>query len=201
MNAELLSRREAIARLAMTMGWAVIGADTLLSGASVAGRPTAPGFSREEQVLMDEIGETIVPTTDTPGARAANVGAFMIMMVTDCYDDAHHAVFKAGLGQIEAASRQRFGSSFGASTPAQRLALLNELDAEQRAHQLQRAKGEPAHYFRLLKELTLIGYFTSEIGCTKALRHVEVPGAYRGNEPYKQGDRAWFVPASRGLAG
>lgn len=201
MNAELLNRREAIARLAMIMGWAVVGSESLLRGASVAGKKTAPGFSDEERALMDEIGETIIPATDTPGAKAANIGAFMTLMVTDCYDDAHHAVFKAGLENIAASAAQRFGKSFVAGTPVQRTALLNELDAEQRAHQLHRAKGEPAHYFRLLKELTVVGYFTSEIGCTKALRHMEAPGAYRGNEPYKKGDRAWFVAPFRGLMG
>lgn len=199
MNPELLNRREAIARLAMLIGFAVIGAESLLSGASVAGKKTAPGFSDAERTLLDEIGDTIIPATDTPGAKAAHIGAFMIMMVTDCYDDAHHAVFKAGLGKINEASRQRHGKSFLASTPAERTALLNELDAEQRAHQAQKAKDEPPHYFRLLKQLTLLGYFTSEIGCTKALRYLEVPGAYRGSEPYKKGDRAWFTAPSRGF--
>ena len=199
MNPELLNRREPIVRLAMLMGFAVIGAESLLSGASVAGKKTAPSFSDEERTLLDEIGETIIPATDTPGAKAANIGAFMIMMVTDCYDDAHHAAFKTGLGKIDEASRQRHRRSFLASTPAERTAMLNELDAEQSAHQAQKKKDEPTHYFRILKQLTLLGYFTSEIGCTKALRYLEVPGAYRGSEPYKKGDRAWFTAPSRGF--
>ena len=49
----------------------------------------------------------------------------------------------------------------------------------------------PNHYFRMIKELTLLGYFTSEIGATKALRYVAVPGRYDGSVPYKKGDRAW----------
>jgi hypothetical protein len=48
-----------------------------------------------------------------------------------------------------------------------------------------------------MKELTLVGYFTSEIGCTKALRYVESPGSYDGNLPYKKGDRAFYNPSRR----
>ena len=50
---------------------------------------------------------------------------------------------------------------------------------------------EPPHYFRMMKELTLLGFFTSEIGSTKALRYVETPGSFDGDVPYKKGDRAW----------
>ena len=49
----------------------------------------------------------------------------------------------------------------------------------------------PNHYFKLMKELTLLGYFSSEIGATKALRYIAVPGHYDGNLPYKKGDKAW----------
>jgi hypothetical protein len=53
-------------------------------------------------------------------------------------------------------------------------------------------KSDPEHYFSLMKELTIIGYFSFEIGCTKALRYVEAPGAYQGEVPYKKGDKVWF---------
>jgi hypothetical protein len=47
------------------------------------------------------------------------------------------------------------------------------------------------HYFRMMKELTLLGYFTSEIGSTQARRYVPVPGRYEGCIPYKKGDKAF----------
>jgi hypothetical protein len=50
---------------------------------------------------------------------------------------------------------------------------------------------EPAHYFRMMKELALLGYFTSEIGCTKALRYLEAPGRFDPCAPHKPGDRSW----------
>ena len=53
------------------------------------------------------------------------------------------------------------------------------------------ASDEPAHYFRMMKELTLLGYFTSEIGCTQAMRYVESPGRFDPNAPHAPGDRSW----------
>lgn len=192
-----MNRRDAIARLAMLMGGAVVGAEFFLNGTRVAGRESGPGFSAAELALMDEIGDTIIPKTDTPGAKAAHIGAFMAMMVNDCYDDAHHAIFRTGLLQVDEASLKQSGKSFMLSSPGERTALLNSLDADERRHRAENPPGAPAHYFRLMKQLTLLGYFTSEIGCTQALRYVEVPGSFNGNVPYKKGDRAWFNSPAR----
>src|SRR3954454_19958703 len=104
----LINRREAIKRLALLMGGAVIGAETFLSGGVLAGKQIAATFSPQELALMDEIGETIIPTTTTPGAKAVHIGAFMKMMVNDCYDEENQAVFQAGLGQIEASAQKTF---------------------------------------------------------------------------------------------
>lgn len=192
-----MNRRDAIKQLTLLMGGAIIGAETFLRGETLAGKSAPLQLSGEELALLDEIGETIIPTTNTPGAKAVGIGAFMKMMVNDCYDEAHQDVFKAGLAQLDAACRQSCGKGFLQASAAGRTALLNQLDAEARKHQAQKAAGAPAHFFRMLKQLTLLGYFTSEIGCTQALRYAEVPGSYNGNVPYQKGDRAWFVPAGR----
>ncbi|MDB4889395.1 MAG: gluconate 2-dehydrogenase subunit 3 family protein [Gemmatimonadetes bacterium] len=193
-----MNRREAVARMIAITGTMAIGGELFLSGcrAPDAEKRTV-AFSSADIALMGEIAETIIPTTDTPGAKAAGVGPFMAMMSHDCYDDASFGSLRGGLTKIDAASRKHHGKSFMDSSPAERTALLNELDAEQRTHTQNRAAGEPYHYFRLMKELTLIGYFSSEIGCTKALRYVETPGSYDGNAPYKKGDKAWYNPSRR----
>jgi Gluconate 2-dehydrogenase subunit 3 len=77
------------------------------------------------------------------------------------------------------------------ATPEERLALLIELDKEQKEFQKTKKKEDPTHYFRMMKELTLTGFFTSEAGATKALRYDAVPGKYDGCLPYKKGDRAF----------
>jgi hypothetical protein len=77
------------------------------------------------------------------------------------------------------------------ASPEERHQLLVELDAEQKAFQEKKKAEELPHYFRLMKELTLWGFFTSEVGATKALRYVAVPGKYEGCVDYKKGDKAW----------
>lgn len=194
-----MNRREALARLAALMGGAVIGAGPFLRGAPVEGKTPGAGFSSADVALLDEIGDTIIPATATPGAKAVGIGAFMAMMVNDCYDDQHHAIFKAGLARLDADCRGRFGQSFVDCTAAERTAFLNELDHEQRSHHGKKSPDDLPHYFSMMKQLTLLGYFSSEIGCTQALRYVETPGGFNGDVPYKKGDRAWFVPPSHSV--
>ena len=116
----------------------------------------------------------------------------MIGMVNDCYNDKQHAVFAEGLVKLQGASAAKYGGAFAAITPLQRTDLLNELDKEQREHGAKKKNEVPAHYFRMLKELSLLGYFSSEIGATQAVHYIEVPGRYDGDVPYKKGDGAWY---------
>jgi len=187
-----MNRREAVRLVALLMGGAMAGYGVLLGGQEAPGRGSAEGFTGADRALLDEIGDTIVPATDIPGAKSVGIGAFMAMMVTDCYDEKEHAVFRRGLVQINEACRAMHGTSFMDSTAAQRAALADALDAEQRADGEKKGEGAPSHYFRMMKELTLLGYFSSEVGCTRAVRYIEVPGAYHGDVPYKRGDRAWY---------
>jgi Gluconate 2-dehydrogenase subunit 3 len=198
---QTMGRREAVRRLAILMGGAMIGSEVLLRGESVADKGPQAGFTDADRALLDEIGETIIPATNIPGAKATNIGAFMTMMVTDCYSAKQHAAFSDGLVAINDASKARFGTSFVESTPAQRTELCNALDAQQRQEakeaKKETAAGNPskapsAHYFRMMKDLTILGYFSSEIGCTQAVTYLEVPGAYHGDVPFKKGDREWY---------
>jgi len=154
--------------------------------------------------LLDEIAETILPETSTPGAKAAKVGAFMALMVSEAYDERERQVFQQGLRQLDEACRQAHAVPFMQASAAQRLSLVETLDREQHAVMEDRApkrrvrapasappSEEPAHYFRMMKELTLLGYFTSEIGCTKAMRYVESPGRFDPDAPCAPGDKSW----------
>jgi len=194
-----LTRREALARVAWLMGGTLIASDVFLRGAETKDTSTTLTFTPADIALMDEIGETIIPTTDTPGAKAAGVSAIMITLVTDCLDEVHQRIFREGLGKIDTLSRERFQNGFRDATPAQRTELLNNLDREQLEWKKHRLPGEPSHFFRLIKELVLLGYFTSEIGASVTLRYVEVPTKYDGNVPYKKGDRASFVATGKDL--
>ncbi|HXQ80438.1 MAG TPA: gluconate 2-dehydrogenase subunit 3 family protein [Opitutaceae bacterium] len=186
-----MNRREAVRRIALLLGGAMVGSEVILGGQPMPDKKAA-GFTDADRALLDEVGETILPATDIPGAKAVHIGAFMAMMVTDCYTDREHAVFREGLRLIDEACRAKAGKSFMESTPAERTDVANLLEKEQRAQYAGKAAGEPPHYFRMMKELTVLGYFSSEIGCTRAVRYIEVPGAYHADIPYAKGERAWF---------
>lgn len=201
-----MNRRNALARVAVLMGGTVIGADYFLTscsspsgkdgattdtpaGATAGGTKVA--FTPAQIGLLNEVGETILPATKTPGAKAANVGGFMEVMVRDCYKPADQQIFLTGLTKLDQDCQKSQGKAFMACDPAQRTAFLTALDKEQKEFTQNQRKDDPSHYFRMMKELTLLGFFTSEVGATKVLRYLPVPGKYDGNVPYKKGDRAW----------
>jgi Gluconate 2-dehydrogenase subunit 3 len=204
-----MNRRDAIGKVALLMGGAVIGAEFFISGCKSTTAQVSDLFDTNHVALLNEVADTILPTTSSPGAKAANVGQFMAVMVRDCYTPADQKIFLEGLTKLDDAAKKQYSNKFLDLTPAQRTDLLTALDKEQKAFTADRNKkldadkiahkGNdsykpielPNHYFRMYKELTLLGYFTSEIGATKALRYIAVPGHYDGNLPYKKGDKAW----------
>ena len=195
----MIDRREAIRRVtALLGGMALVGGSSLVSaceqaqrGAAVA-RAGAGTFTARDIAFLDEVAETILPETKTPGAKAAQVGPFMALMVTDTYDEGDQAIFRDGMRQLDAACQAMHRTSFMEATPPQRLALLEQLDREQKAYMDARHGDDtPAHYFRMMKELALLGYFTSEIGYTKAMRYAETPGRFDPCVPYTPGETAW----------
>ena len=200
-----LTRREAAQRVAALLGGAALaGGDRLFAFSFEQRNIAASAFTAADVALLDEIAETILPETSTPGAKAARVGAFMALTVTGVYDERTRQVFQQGLRQLDEACRQAHGAAFMQASAAQRLSLVEALDREQHAVMEDRApkrrvrapagpleSDEPAHYFRLIKELTLLGYFTSEIGYTRAMRYVESPGRFDPSVPHARGDKSW----------
>jgi len=187
----MMNRREAIKQVTAMLGGVVfVGSGDLLTAVEhaharvTASRKQIGAFTAQDIALLDEVADTILPETKTPGAKAAKVGSFMAVMVTDTYDDQQQAIFRDGMGKLNDAG-------FMTKSPAERLAFLEQLDSEQKAYMDTRAQGAPAHYFRLMKELTLYGYFTSEIGCSQAMRYRETPGRFDPCVPYTPGETTW----------
>jgi hypothetical protein len=206
-----MTRREVLQMVTALLGGAALaGGDRVLAlsfdsdtMAAAAGQGTSL-FTAADVALLDEIAETILPETSTPGAKAAKTGAFMALMVTEAYTDRQQQLFRAGLGQVDEACRKAHGVPFMQATPAQRLLVIEALDREQksvmdaripartnRAPAAAAAPDEPAHFFRMMKELALLGYFTSEIGYTKAMRYRESPGRFDPCAPHVPGDKSW----------
>ena len=223
---DVIHRREAIRRVGLILGGVSFVGGTSLLTACERGRPAASNqaigqFTVDDIAFLDEVAETMLPETKTPGAKAARTGAFMALMVTDTYEPKDQQVFREGMRKLDEASQQANGVGFMAATPAQRLAVLEQLDQEQKTYTERRdaarrdqkpaaeehlpdqrqeaAPGKPleitadapAHYFRMMKELALLGYFTSEIGYTQAQRYIESPGRFDPCVPYQPGEKAW----------
>lgn len=173
-----LTRRDA----ALSFG-ALWTALVLPAGALAQTTPTLTwtprALSADQARTLDIVVERIIPTTRTPGAQSAGVPQFIDRQVADYYEPDDAARIKAGLDQIDKDARAAHGTAFIALTAAQQTAMLIRYDTE--------AVG----FFRMLKELTTIGYFTSEPGATVALRYDPVPGEYRGCVPLSEIGRAW----------
>ena len=187
-----MNRRDAISRVAWLLGGTIIGAELFVDMACTP-RPDKVNdlFNTDQLALLDEIAETILPRTSTPGAKDAKVGAFITMMVEDCYGPEDQRVFMKGLSELDDACKKKYSKPFMECDAIQRTEFLTHLDNEQKQYQKDKKEDAPNHYFTMMKQLTLLGYFTSEAGATKALRYVAIPGKYNGCVPYKKGDRAW----------
>ena len=187
-----MTRRDLLQNVAILLGGSIVGGSVFsISGCKSADKPVNALFSVSHIAFMNEIADTILPTTSSPGAKAANVGNFMSVMVLDCYEEKNQKIFQEGLKKIDELSEKQFSTSFVKADPKQRTELLTTLDKEQKEYQAKKAKEEPSHYFRMMKELTILGYFSSKEGATQALRYLPVPGKYDGSYPYKKGDKAW----------
>lgn len=221
-----MDRRDAVKSVAFLLGGA-LSATTI--GVFLEGCNTTPGakgsnlFSAEQDQLITELADTIIPTTKTPGAKAAGVGPFISMMVKDCYPKEAQDAFVKGLDDLEARSKKEYGSSFLKISVKEREQLVGKLRDETVA--AQKAEGEKAeadkkaqesevvkksakediskpmaakerkagtpYFFAIARDLTLLGYFTSEIGATKALEYVDIPGRYDGCVDLKPGQRVY----------
>lgn len=178
-----MDRRQLMQMIAAATGTAFIAGNARAYEQTRAGENL---FEAADSALMNELGETILPATDTPGAKDADVGPFITQYVSDCYDDGQQDEFRAGLADLRRRTRVVYGSDFAGLDPSQRLAFVDDLDQEARIA----AEEGDAHWFTMMKQLVLFAFFTSEVGATQVLRYVAVPGRYDGCVPY-DGGRAW----------
>ncbi|MDB6173981.1 MAG: hypothetical protein JWL59_3292 [Chthoniobacteraceae bacterium] len=169
-----MHRREAIQRVTLLLGGilsaqltAGLLGEVIHTGASVA-------VSADQEALLADLAEIIIPTTDTPGAKAAGVAQFIVRIMRDCYKIDEQEQFYAGL--------ERLGSKgFAGSDPVRQVELVRAAATEDTA------------FFKLMKQLTVAGYFTSEIGATQALAYLPIPGKFEGNVPLKPNQKAWAL--------
>ncbi len=209
-----MDRRELLKMIALATGGVLVGGEVFLTGCNNPDKVIGSGsFTEDDIAFLDEVAETILPKTTTPGAKDAKVGGFMKVMVNDCYTKDEQQVFHQGIGELNEACKKMHGHGFMKAEPAQRKELLVALDKEakenvEKKKQFDKEENDKekdafanntryekkpmaSHYFTMMKQLTILGYFTSKEGRTGALRYIPVPGKYDGNLDYKKGDKAF----------
>lgn len=189
-----MNRRDAVKSVAVLMGGA-LSASTLsvmLDGCQTEARKGhGVKFTDDEQKMVHAMADVIIPRTDTPGAVDAGVPVFIVMMMQECYPDADQAQFHDGLAAFDKRCRKRYGDPFLKLSPEKQETAVADLDKVVLGKEKDKDAREDLAFYRKLKELTLLGFFTSEPGATKTLRYVQIPGRYDGCVPYKQGEKAW----------
>ena len=187
-DAGVLSRRDAIKRTAVLLGLALSPA--MLDGVLHAQASTPFSVSQPNALLpaqfatLAAIAERILPRTDTPGATDVHVAEFIDRMLAAYVTPGEKATIVAGLEDIDATSRRQHRTSFAQLSSAQQDELLRDV--------ARAAQAREKTFFHLVKDLTLIGYFTSETVGRNVLHYDPIPGRYQGCIPLADvGNRAW----------
>jgi hypothetical protein len=181
-----MNRREAVKTTTALLGGVLITTNGfLIACARDPNKSAGKVLSAEDQSLIEDIADTLLPTTPgSPGAKAAGAGAAINLLLTDCYEPEAQERVINGLKKFRETCDKRCGAGFASLPQSRREQLLREIDAEAQ-------KAGPKHYFATVRELALQAYFSSEIGMTKALRYVMTPGKWVGCIPLAPGQPAW----------
>lgn len=192
-----MDRREALRSVAILLGTAISAGttDMLFSSYTIpAGERGAIAFSLEQVKTLTEIADVIIPTTkSSPGAKVAGVGKFIPMMINDCYTAKQQSGFMKGFGEFETLVKQKYKRNFVALTLPERnkaLATLRDIALEQKRTK-NKETADITYFFTIVRDLTTLGYFNSEIGCTKAREYLPIPGSYDGATILKPGQKSW----------
>ena len=138
-------------------------------------------ISAEQEALLAEVADVIIPTTTTPGAKAAGAEKFIVRVIRDCYPLEDQKKFYSGLEKLDKDSREVYQKGFVG------------LDETQKKDIVKRGTVSDKPFFLQMKGLTLTGYFTSEIGATQALDYLPIPGRFDGSWPMPKGQKSWAI--------
>jgi len=171
-------------RLALKQMLLIAGGVTLLpscfreDGKSLAYKNLDLGEADEK--LLAEISETLIPATDTPGAKDLSLSLFTLKMVDDCYDNKEQEKFVKGLKGINAFSKKRFDNSFIDCTVPQREEILTSIENKKDVPE------DVAAFYAAAKGLIIQGYMTSKYVMTKLVSYELIPGRFHGSYPVEQ---------------
>lgn len=188
-----MDRREALHHLSTLVG-GTLSAPTvtaILAGCRAESTPawTPSVLSTPQRELVELLVDRIIPPTETPGAKDVGVSAFIDRLLDQWVDGAERERFLRGLDAVDDEANAAHGVGFREATPAQQDALLTRLD--QQAAEARAGRADPLPFFAVLKEWTLVGYYTSEAGATQELQWLAAPGRYQGDLPLEEVGPTW----------
>jgi len=191
-----MKRREAIKLASIYMGGAVSAPAIfgVLNGCTP--KPSInwePKFLTKDQgVAVAEIAERIIPKTETPGAKDVGVPEFIDLMLKDCYPKLEQDIFTKGLDLLNQQAEEDFGNSFVECSEEEQYQLLSPLNKfVAKEAKKPRFIEQDKIFFSIMKELTLLGYFTSEVGASEVLQYNPVPSKFNGCVPWEEIGTPW----------
>lgn len=184
-----MNRREALKNVAFLMGGAISATTmgVLFESFTLPEKEkNQVSFSATDEEILAEFADIIIPTTaSSPGAKAAGLGAFIPMILRDCYPANMQEIFASGLKAMQYKCSKEFNKDFLSMSVEERQKLMTSLRDEAIA------TNKAPSFFLIARDLTILGYYSSEIGCTQAREYLPVPGRYDGSADYKPGQKAW----------
>lgn len=191
-----MNRREAVQSLALLTG-GILSASTMgiLLDSCNNNIKTGKGtqFTDDERNIVSNIADIILPSTKIPGAIGAGVPAFVLMMMQQCYPVQDQANFHKGLAAFDRICKQKYHSHFLKLSKHDKIVAIKYLDNKVfgKNNSVDLSEESVLNFYRNLKGLTVLGYYSSKPGATEALRYLPVPGYYDGCIPYHKGEKEW----------
>ncbi|MDI9312413.1 MAG: gluconate 2-dehydrogenase subunit 3 family protein [Limnohabitans sp.] len=187
-----MKRREVIKKSAIVLG-ASLSAPTLLSllkgcksEPTIRWKPTF--FTEKQAKLVSELTETIIPKTDLPGAKEVNVPQFIESYVAGVYKQEDRERFKKGLDAFAQKVKETSKDEFILLPKEEQLKIAEQWNNQEVPPF--KAGGEKT-FFIMMKELTIVGYCTSQVGATQLLKYDPIPGSYKGCIPFSEVGKTW----------
>jgi Gluconate 2-dehydrogenase subunit 3 len=134
----------------------------------------------DQEALLAEIAETIIPATDIPGAKALNAHRFILRMVDDCQDKESQQQFVTGLSQVDAAIKQKFNKSFEECSTDERKKFLLDLEEKNKKAEDNDKKEDLPAFYSLTKRYSVQAFLGSEYVMTNVLVYNMIPGKFQG---------------------
>ena len=200
MNKESINRRNAIKKTTMLLGYSISAATIagIMNGCKVDPKVVANGIenwtpsflSKKEGQLVAQIAECIIPKTATPGSIDVGVHSFIDIYLSDNVNEADQTTFKESINLIESNCKNETSKSFLECSSSEKNDFLKKVEAKAKKKTDTNPEAKP--FWFTIKELTFLGYFTSEEGAKQFLKYDPIPGNYESCIPLEQVGGTWY---------